>query len=251
MAAYHFICLNHDSGDEIIMIGYSRGALAVRCIINLIEKMGLLSRRGLANLHLVFDCWWNETSNELELEQCNWQSKPYSIKVCGLWDTVDSVGRAGIFGPGSLLGIKRDGIPSSVTNDPISSVENVFHALSLHERRSLFQPTIANVNNHEEQTLEQCWFSGYHGDVGGGRADDVLAHLALIWMMGKLYHFVELDDSLFFYEKTSEETTVGTNVEMNPSAQKAYSESISKFVIGLCITRSADADWFKGKDDGH
>lgn len=233
MAAYHFICLNYEPDDEIIMIGYSRGAFAVRCIINLIDEMGILSRRGLADLHPVFDDWWYKSDDELKnLKRRDCHPGPHCIKVCALWDTVDSVGSAGIFGSGSTLGIKRDGVPRRVKDNPIRSVRNVFHALSLHERRSLFQPVIAVVpqDKLEEQKLEQCWFSGYHGDVGGGNSDDVLAHLPLVWMMGKLHPFVDLDSSLFY------------EVEMDALWQKANSEFTSKFVIAWCIARSTVAD---------
>lgn len=114
MTAYHFICLSYENSDEhpdedsdehsdeIIMIGYSRGAFTVRCLVNLIHEFGLLSRRGLANLLPVFDCWWNggerkkrEEGEEREqrprlsaepLKECNWHCEPGSvkIKVCGL-----------------------------------------------------------------------------------------------------------------------------------------------------------------------
>jgi len=240
MAAYHFICLNYEHDDEIIMIGYSRGAFAVRCIINMINEIGLLSRRGLANLHPVFDCWWNnKTRRELDAELTHlgpgdWQPcgghETHFIKVCGLWDTVNSVGQAGIFGPGSPLGIKRGSTPSRVTAAPMSGVENVFHALSLHERRSLFQPEIANVVDHDTQKLEQCWFSGYHGDIGGGRPDDMLAHLSLTWMMGKLHPFIDFDNSIFYQG------------EMIPLNRRIHLESTGELLICLSLAMHTGAD---------
>lgn len=123
------------------------------------------------------------------------------IKACGLWDTVGSVGFAGISG----FGYKG---PRSMAPDNtiIKGVDFVFHALSLHERRFSFRPVMMSTLQYEGQpgqTLEQCWFSGYHGDIGGGRKDEALAHLALAWMMAKLERFVEFDYDLFWRKEAA------------------------------------------------
>lgn len=209
IAAYHFICLNYEQGDEIILIGYSRGAFTVRCVINLVHETGLLTRSGLSNLHSVLDGWWNNESHDEIARKIGiddqsmasqWHPRPQRIKACGLWDTVNSVGRLGIFGPDSIIPwIVRDGAPSRVTNSNIiGGVDNIFHALSLHECRALFQPVMASVPDDAGHVdSEQCWFSGYHGDIGGGRPDDVLAHLSLVWMMAKLDRIIDFDKDLF------------------------------------------------------
>lgn len=211
MAAYQFICSNYEPGDDIFLIGYSRGAFAVRCIVNLVHEIGLLTKVGLGSLHAVYDCWWNDQTRERLLQEHedlllpeNWHPRPHPsphfIKACGLWDTVNSVGRAGIFGPGSFLGIRRDGPPLRVAGDgaEIGGVDNVYHALSLHESRSRFQPVMARLSQQAELNLEQCWFSGYHPDIGGGRPDDVLAHSPLAWMMAKLAAHIEFDFRMFW-----------------------------------------------------
>ena len=35
----------------------------------------------------------------------------------------------------------------------------------------------------KEGRLQQVWFAGMHSDVGGGYADDSLAHVSLVWMI--------------------------------------------------------------------
>lgn len=234
MAAYHFICLNYEQGDEIILIGYSRGAFAVRCIINLVHEVGLLTRSGLPNIHSVIDGWWNnkthdEINNEINpgsREDFMWHPRPHQfIKACGLWDTVNSVGRSGIFGPGRTLYFERGGVPPRVTNRTIDGVENIFHALSLHERRSLFQPVMTIVPKPwEGKKHEQCWFSGYHGDIGGGRPVDVLAHLPLAWMMAKLNKFIDFDKSAYLQQR-----------ELVTSLQGVVSRPAGKFLVGLLL----------------
>ncbi|KAJ0115533.1 hypothetical protein J7T55_010355 [Diaporthe amygdali] len=185
MAAYHFLCVNYATGDEIILIGFSRGAFTVRYLIKLVQELGLLAGLELGDLHEIFGRWWKTASVRgnvsLNQEGDHPRNRPQiPIKACGLWDTVNSVW-------------------STDLQTEIMGVEHVFHALSLHEHRYDFQVVMASVPDGE-QHLEQCWFSGYHGDVGGGREDDALAHLALAWMMGKLDRLIDFN-KLAFYQK--------------------------------------------------
>lgn len=52
--AYSFITTNYVAGDEIILIGFSRGAYTARAIAGLINDIGLLTRRGMAVFYAVF-----------------------------------------------------------------------------------------------------------------------------------------------------------------------------------------------------
>lgn len=204
MEAYSNICGNYEVGDEIILIGYSRGAYTVRCLIALIVEVGILTAAGLRDVHIVFKKWWNNGTHKEIRQQHQFvdPQPPHPIKACGLWDTVNSIGLSGIFSQIGIPGWRYTG-PDSLApvNTNISGVEFAFHALSLHESRSVFRPSMMSIEQgkqHGTCKLEQCWFSGYHGDIGGGRRDDALAHLALAWMMAKLGEFVDFDDDLFW-----------------------------------------------------
>lgn len=110
------------------------------------------------------------------------------IKVCAVWDTVGSIGmpRMAIFsqpGPKHLEFVNSELCPN---------IDNAFQAIALHEHRRHFRPILWQ-SAHKTQTLKQCWFPGYHGDVGGGRSDGALAHFALIWMMDQLKNFLNFD----------------------------------------------------------
>jgi hypothetical protein len=67
-------------------------------------------------------------------------------------------------------------------------VKNAYQALAVDERRGPFLPTLW-TKVPPTSTVEQSWFAGVHGDVGGGyrdRPDDgQLAAGTLLWMMGK------------------------------------------------------------------
>ena len=53
--AYNFIATNYSFGDEIYLIGFSRGAFTARSIAALIGGMGLLTKDGLPFLAEVFE----------------------------------------------------------------------------------------------------------------------------------------------------------------------------------------------------
>ena len=52
--AYAFICNNYEDGDEIFLVGFSRGAFTARSIGGLIASFGLLTRKGLAQFYPIF-----------------------------------------------------------------------------------------------------------------------------------------------------------------------------------------------------
>jgi uncharacterized protein (DUF2235 family) len=75
-----------------------------------------------------------------------------------------------------------------------TKVEIACQALAIHERRGAFKPVlwsqaprraIREDGTVVEQTVHQVWFTGSHGDVGGGAPSDALSNIALNWMLGR------------------------------------------------------------------
>ncbi|OLN83066.1 hypothetical protein CCHL11_09650 [Colletotrichum chlorophyti] len=52
---YRFICDNYNPGDEIVIIGFSRGAFTARSVAGMVCSIGLLNRFGLANFGPIFE----------------------------------------------------------------------------------------------------------------------------------------------------------------------------------------------------
>ena len=52
--AYSFIANNWSHGDEIFLIGFSRGAFTARTVAGLIDSIGLLTKPGLSYLPEIF-----------------------------------------------------------------------------------------------------------------------------------------------------------------------------------------------------
>lgn len=52
---YNFICANYVDGDDIILIGFSRGAFTARSVADMIATVGLLTPQGLERFYAVFE----------------------------------------------------------------------------------------------------------------------------------------------------------------------------------------------------
>lgn len=51
---YSFIAANYTPGDEIVLIGFSRGAFTVRSVASIIKDIGLLTRDGMNDFYPIF-----------------------------------------------------------------------------------------------------------------------------------------------------------------------------------------------------
>lgn len=52
--SYAFICANYVDADEIIIIGFSRGAFTARSVAGMISSIGLLTREGMDSCFPIF-----------------------------------------------------------------------------------------------------------------------------------------------------------------------------------------------------
>lgn len=195
VTAYVFICDNYDVGgedeggrqrprDEIILIGFSRGAFAMRCLADLVSKFGVLRKENINKVHDLFETWAQDRRPSGEDER----GQPAEITVCALWDTVSSLAH--------FPKLQRPAF-SFVHSDLRHAGRFNFQALALHERRRAFYPVVMRHPKDEmgavtaqQVHLEQAWFAGFHTDVGGGKQNDALSHISLIWMMDKLQKWI-------------------------------------------------------------
>lgn len=203
MEAYAFLCSNYtSSSDEIFLIGYSRGAFIARCLAQLTREVGLLTKWGLRHLRRVFSTWKNNAwRGNLEDRRAQFDTlqilesdlrQHVSIKACALYDTVSAVG--------ANLAFVHSTLPDNINF--------AFQAISFHERRKDFKHIAMRTSVSSGTHLEQCWFAGYHGDIGGGRKEGTLAHFALIWIISKLSEHGKLKfDTKNLIDETNNETT--------------------------------------------
>lgn len=66
-------------------------------------------------------------------------------------------------------------------------LQYAFLAPAMDEKRSRFKPCLWQSRESDEETqVNQCWFLGSHGDVGGNE-DASLGAVTLLWMIGLLH----------------------------------------------------------------
>jgi uncharacterized protein (DUF2235 family) len=191
--AYSFLMYNFEPGDQVFLFGFSRGAYTVRALASLLKMYGLIRRgnetlvpyavRMLLAIHEADRIRRKNTDAVravFELAQgfrevfCSTECKPHFV---GVWDTVSSVGWYN--NPLRL--------PFTAGNSDIAISR---HAIAIDERRAFFRtnlwmPKAAPPEENGPWDLQQVWFAGSHGDVGGGypEKESGLAKITLEWML--------------------------------------------------------------------
>jgi uncharacterized protein (DUF2235 family) len=104
--------------------------------------------------------------------------------MIGVWDTVKSLG---INAPVLWrLSVARHAFHSHMLGH---NVKHWFHALARDETRVVYRPVLWESDPAHPAQIEQVWFRGTHGDVGGqlgGRHfARPLANISLVWMLGR------------------------------------------------------------------
>jgi hypothetical protein len=192
LRGYYFLVDNYEPDDQLYFFGFSRGAYTVRSLAGFIRNSGLLKRENRDKVDDAFTLYRNRSNKtrpsakEAEDFRAAYSYEP-DIEFIGVWDTVGSLGVPRSLRFLSLL--LRPFRSDWQFHDPqlSSKVIHAYHALSIHERRSTFVPTLweKKPDAPETQILEQVWFPGVHCDVGGGYNAAGLSDEALHWMMQK------------------------------------------------------------------
>ncbi|KAF3908114.1 hypothetical protein ABW21_db0207628 [Orbilia brochopaga] len=217
--AFVFISNNYHVGDEIFLIGFSRGAFTCRSIAGLIDRIGVLTRRGMESFPKIYEDYINfRLKDQAYIRRQGWERiRGVTVKAIGCWDTVGALGiptspmiekckcnEKYKFHDTDLTPSKSSVWPGSdelQLINVVAATQNAFHALGLDERRLPFTPTLWRlpIRDPKERhldiipNLKQVWFPGVHTNVGGGYADQELSDLTLVWMIEQLSPFLGFD----------------------------------------------------------
>lgn len=166
--AYTKIAHVFSPGDQLYLFGFSRGAYTARSLAGFIANCGLPSGAFtddcVTQAFAAYRSPANRAAILASLGACS--LVPATIVMVGAWDTVGSLGIPAIFG----------GIDESeygfLDTKLHPDVQNAYHCLAIDEARAQFPATLWTPPDppNPGQTIEQVWFSGCHGDVGGGTA---------------------------------------------------------------------------------
>ena len=186
VANYRFLIDNYDSGDELFLFGFSRGAYLARSTVGLIRNCGLLKHDHMDQFDAAYALYRRrDEASHPRADEATAFRAAYSweprIKFIGVWDTVGSLGI-----PLTPLRFWTKEFYEFHDVQLSSWVDFAFQALAVDERRKPFAPTLWQAQESvKAQVLEQAWFPGVHSNVGGGYVDHGLSDLALQWLAGK------------------------------------------------------------------
>lgn len=176
VSVYKFIVNHYTDDHEIWMFGLSRGAFTVRCVAGMINNCGIIKRARLSDEHVEILCQevYRTYRSPLDIDHPSsdrcvkmrenaarvWPvSRP--VRFMGLFDTVGSLGI-----PRVNAGIGFDW-PEFYDQKVSSVVQDVYHAVSLHDRLWIFQPCLAFESDGDyKANIHQKWFPGVHYDLG-------------------------------------------------------------------------------------
>jgi Uncharacterized alpha/beta hydrolase domain (DUF2235) len=204
--AFTFLRENYSKGrgDKIYLFGYSRGARQVQVLCDVLDECGLPPKSGEPSSYRTGDPALAEARGILleykkrrerrskgeVVPPLNHQWPRPVIELVGNFECVESMAnnvwrtmREGQLKNGSYQDHKY--YPYTLPGN----VKESYHALSLDEKRGLYEAIewVRPTPTVRGQVIEEVWFAGAHGDVGGGYEESQsLSAFPLNWMIGKL-----------------------------------------------------------------
>lgn len=183
--AYGWLASRYRPGDRIWLFGYSRGAFAVRSLAGVIDRVGLLQREAATERNVTI-AWRHyrrvEETTVMRAFRRRFCHETVSIEMVGVFDTVKALG---IRLP--LLWMLSEARNAFHDHRLGGTIRHGFHALALDETRAAYAPILWDCPVDRPVHVEQMWFRGSHGDVGGqigGRtASRPLSNIPLVWML--------------------------------------------------------------------
>ncbi|KMK67967.1 DUF2235 domain-containing protein [Puniceibacterium sp. IMCC21224] len=186
--AYGYLASRYRVGDRIVLMGYSRGAYAVRSLAGLIDQVGLLRPQAAteSNIRQIYRLYQMDphgpSAEAFSAAHCHPEAP---IEMIGVWDTVKALGLRL-----SLLRRYSAGRHAFHNHMLGRSVRHGFHALALNETRTAYAPVLWTSPPDWPGQMEQVWFRGTHGDIGGQLggfdAARALSNIPLVWMLERL-----------------------------------------------------------------
>jgi len=165
--AYAYLMNVYEQGDNVFLIGFSRGAFTAQAVAGLLNKCGLLYPNNDNLLPYALQIYLRKGNPRIAREFKKTMAREVKPEMLGVWDTVKSLG--------------NNHEDDFFYRDVSENSRYGYHALSIDEQREDFMPSLWGERGGENHM--EVWFPGVHADVGGGYPEDGLANGALKWMI--------------------------------------------------------------------
>ncbi|MCF3939318.1 DUF2235 domain-containing protein [Gordonia tangerina] len=204
--AYTWLCQRYRPGDEIYVFGFSRGAYTARALTGMLRTVGLLHADAVNLVPYALKLYTRSGPNgesadgsaDRGAEKEFWKLRndfrtkfgnpdfpgPFrntkQVRFLGVWDTVKSVGWLNLR---ARFEVARWPFTANIDN-----VQTARHALAIDERRRPFAEYRFAAEATADRDVQEVWFAGVHGDIGGQcREDSRLPDIALAWMIDEAH----------------------------------------------------------------
>lgn len=184
---YRFLVDNYEPGDELYLLGFSRGAYTARSTAGFVRNAGILRPEHKDLVGQAYAMYRNkekpDAPNAVAFRKQYSYTDTTPIRFIGVWDTVGALGVPDLGLPGLKWLNRRWEFHDTTLS---SRVQAAFQALAINEARRPFIPTLWDAQpTATNQQLEQVWFAGVHCDVGGGYKEGELSDLSFYWMSAR------------------------------------------------------------------
>ncbi|KZO94580.1 hypothetical protein CALVIDRAFT_599948 [Calocera viscosa TUFC12733] len=227
IGGYKFLMQNWTPGSKISIFGFSRGAYTARALAGMLHKVGLLSRGNEEQIPFAFKMYQNQAGAGWDMSDGFKNTFCHYVRVdfLGVWDTVASVGVFNakdlpfsasdhdirVFRHAISLDERRCKFKANLWQQPFIPPNSdtvggntdgpkalSYHPLNghgAHDSIAEEQDDAGSVDmffeEHNGRTdVEEVWFSGGHGDVGGGNVKNKTRSSAnripLTWMIREI-----------------------------------------------------------------
>lgn len=201
--AYQWLIENYEDGDDVFVFGFSRGAFTARSLSGFISRCGVIKLGAPLSIKQLYDRY-RQGDNAMTIHELvatgdqsafdteeRWMVKycvPIDVKFTGVWDTVAALANA------VHLADITGGDHRFLDANLRKTERYIYHAMAIDENREIFNATLLTYYAPQSEgykppreiaNVEQRWFCGSHGNVGGGNYSDLAAQIPLKWMMTK------------------------------------------------------------------
>lgn len=194
--AYAFLATQYEDGDQVYLLGFSRGAYSARSLAGWIRNTGLLYpiylNDYLASSYELYRTRDEGPDSPVALTYRHSRAREIPIHFLGVWETVGTLGV-----PFHSFGDFNSHFFDFHDTRLARNVKHAYQAVAIDEHRDRYPCTLWNPTDNSNQVIEQVWFAGCHSNIGGGYRNHHLSDISLQWMMAKaMQHGLAFDPQL-------------------------------------------------------